>query len=297
MLFEIRNVDVTINKQIILNHISFTVDRGQVVGIIGPNGAGKSTLLKVASGLLKPTHGDVMLNDKSFSTSFQEFCHKIGSLIEEPSLYNFLTGREHLQLLLNYQTLNPTTDIQDLSGKLGIKSFLDKKIKSYSLGMRQRLGIASRLIHNPEFVILDEPTNSLDIHGIKEIREIIKELKDEGKGILLSSHLLSEVEEMCDKIIVIQNGKVIDLFHTNQHRSSQHDYAITLSGGKDVLTAVKEQYDQAIWREGEIVITIENNKLDSVLHDLIKMNCSITAIEKKSRKLEQIYFDKVGQNG
>ncbi|NIK68412.1 MULTISPECIES: ABC transporter ATP-binding protein [unclassified Paenibacillus] len=199
-----------IGSKAIVNGLSFDIAQGEVVGLLGPNGAGKTTTMRMIVGLIGMSEGDVRICGQSVRTNFEKAIRHVGGIIENPEFYPYMTGYDNLK---QYQRMTEgVTDarIEEVTKLVGMQEALGKKVKAYSLGMRQRLGIAQALLHEPKLLILDEPTNGLDPAGIKEMREYLKRIAEsEGIAILVSSHLLSEIELMCSRVIVIQEGKFV----------------------------------------------------------------------------------------
>jgi len=195
--------------QPILQQLSLQVPKGSIYGFLGPNGAGKTTTLRLILGLLKKQEGSITLFGKELAKQRLEILRRLGSLIEQPSLYMHLTGRQNLEVFrLSYQC--PKKRIDEVLEMVRLTDAANKKAKAYSLGMKQRLSIAIALLHDPELLILDEPTNGLDPSGIIETRELIKTLnREQGKTILVSSHMLAEVEKMATHVGIINKGKLL----------------------------------------------------------------------------------------
>ncbi len=196
------------NKEIIKG-LTFTINKGEVFGLIGPNGAGKTTTIRMMVGLMKLSEGDVHILGKSIKSDFKEAIHEVGAIVENPELYPFLTEAQSLQ---QYARMIPdiTQERIDEAVKLvGLEKAMNEKVGRYSLGMRQRIGIAQALLHKPSVLILDEPTNNLDPAGISEIRQYIRKLATENDvAEIISSHLLSEIELICDRIGIIKMGNL-----------------------------------------------------------------------------------------
>ncbi len=194
-----------------VNQLSFSVNAGEVFGFLGQNGSGKSTTIRMLLSLIHPTSGHIELFGKSMESNRNEILEEVGAIIERPDLYPYLTAREHLQLFAKLRSKQITTSsINDTLIKVGLLERAHDKVQTFSLGMKQRLGIAIALVHNPSLIILDEPTNGLDPQGISDIRNLIKQLaQQEGKTVLVSSHLLSEIEQMATQIMIIHRGQKI----------------------------------------------------------------------------------------
>jgi ABC-type multidrug transport system ATPase subunit len=194
-----------------VDHLSFSVNEGEVFGFLGQNGSGKSTTIRMLLSLIHPTSGSIELFGKSMESNRNEILEEVGAIIERPDLYPYLTAREHLQLFAKLRSKQITnSSIDDTLIKVGLSERAQDKVQTFSLGMKQRLGIAIALVHNPSLIILDEPTNGLDPQGISDIRNLIKQLaQQEGKTVLVSSHLLSEIEQMATQIMIIHRGQKI----------------------------------------------------------------------------------------
>jgi lantibiotic transport system ATP-binding protein len=209
-IIETENLDFAFNSgQKILQSLNLKIPAGSIYGFLGPNGAGKTTTLRLLLGLLKKQQGKIMLFGQDFQQHRLSSLKKLGSLIEQPSLYLHLTGKENLEVFrLTYQC--DKKRVNEVLEIVRLKDAAHKKAKAYSLGMKQRLSIAIALLHDPELLILDEPTNGLDPNGIIETRELIKHLnREHGKTILVSSHLLNEVEKMATHVAIIHKGKLL----------------------------------------------------------------------------------------
>ena len=214
---EIRNVSKTFKKRNVIKNVSFDICSSDICGFIGPNGAGKTTIMKMITGLIKPDLGNVFINGIEVSKNREEALREIGAVLEVPVFFDYMSGRKNLQNLarLNYgmkreeqlKKVEEVLEIVGLKGKNDDRG--NDKVKTYSLGMKQRLGIAQTLLNNPEIVILDEPTNGLDPLGMKDLRNLILKLRDE-KGItfLISSHNLDELQKVCNKYVFIKDGNI-----------------------------------------------------------------------------------------
>ncbi len=200
-LLTVRNVSKRFGHHHVLNQVSFQVPRGAIVGLIGPNGVGKSTIMKLILGLYEPDAGQIELSD----LPLQAHAKRVGALIESPAIYPFLTGREQLMLYSHRDAAN----IDRIAEEMGMASYLDKTVAHYSLGMKQKMGIAIALLRNPELVILDEPMNGLDPMSNRALRELILKLAHQGTTFLISSHILSELEKIIDQVVLLDHGHVV----------------------------------------------------------------------------------------
>lgn len=211
-VLEVKNISKKIGKKMIIQNINFEIKKGEVFGIVGPNGAGKSTLIKTMLGLYKPTEGTTIINGYDVIKDFENALQEVGAIIENPEAYDYLTAKKNMEI---FSRMYGRVDKQKIDELLKLVKLEDRKnhrVRTFSLGMKQRLGIAISLIPNPKLLILDEPTNGLDPIGIKELRDLIKNVsKENGTAVLISSHILSEIELICDRIAIIDNGEIIEI--------------------------------------------------------------------------------------
>ncbi|WP_028401731.1 ABC transporter ATP-binding protein [Ectobacillus panaciterrae] len=209
-VLSVRELKKVIGKKTIVERISFDVGEGEVFGFLGPNGAGKTTTIRMLVGLIKPTEGSISIGGHDVRQEFRQAMRQIGSIVENPELYTYLTGWENLKQFA--RMLGDVTEerIHEIVRMVHLDQRIHDKVKTYSLGMKQRLGIAQALLGNPKLLILDEPTNGLDPAGIRELREFVHTLvKEQNISVFISSHLLSEVQMMCDRVAIINHGKMI----------------------------------------------------------------------------------------
>ncbi|HES9299289.1 TPA: lantibiotic protection ABC transporter ATP-binding protein, partial [Streptococcus pyogenes] len=204
-MLKIQNLKKSYGKRTILNNVNMNIPKGKVYALIGPNGAGKSTIMKILTGLVSKTSGSIIFEGREWS---RRDLRKIGSIIEEPPLYKNLSAYDNMKVVTTMLGVSEST-ILPLLNKVGLGNIDKRPVKQFSLGMKQRLGIAISLINSPKLLILDEPTNGLDPIGIQELREIIESFKSEGMTIMISSHILSEVEHLADFIGFIYEGKIV----------------------------------------------------------------------------------------
>lgn len=215
---QLNHVTKVIKGKKIIDDLSFTIEEGEVFGFLGPNGAGKTTTIRMMVGLMGITSGEILICGKNVEKEFEAALMNIGGIVENPEMYKFLTGYQNLMQYARMIKGISKQKIDEVVEFVGLKERIHDKVKTYSLGMRQRLGLAQSLLHDPKVMILDEPTNGLDPAGIREIRDHLKKLtKEKGMSVIVSSHLLSEMEMMCDRIAIIQNGKLVDI-------QKVHDY-------------------------------------------------------------------------
>ncbi|MDU4889688.1 MAG: ABC transporter ATP-binding protein [Clostridium sp.] len=244
-VLELKNVSKIIGKRKIVENINFDINSGEIFGFLGPNGAGKTTTIKMITGLLKIDEGEILINGKNVKTNFEEALSSVGGIIENPEMYGYLSGRDNLEIYGRMHGQVSKDRINEVINLVKLDNRIDDKVKKYSLGMRQRLGLAQALLHSPKLLILDEPTNGLDPVGIKELRDTLRELAEkEGLAVLVSSHLLSEMELMCDRFGIIDSGKIIDMKTMkdirNQENSSKKIYEIEVDNGGKAFAALED---------------------------------------------------------
>ena len=210
-VINVNDLHKSFKKKEILKGISLDVNEGEVLGLVGPNGAGKTTLLKCICGLLSFNSGSITVNGQSVASIGSSICTNVGVLIEETCAYPNLTGFANLRILADmYETKITDEEINTIVDIVDLKDNINKKFKTYSLGMKQRLGIAMALLNSPKILILDEPINGLDVAGAKNIRELIKFLAEKRNiAVIISSHILSELDKTCDRAAFIKDGKII----------------------------------------------------------------------------------------
>lgn len=209
-VLELRGVSKRLGRRMVVQDLDMTVREGEVYGFLGPNGAGKTTTIRMIVGLIRPTSGIIRICGHDIERNPVGALKHVGTIVENPEMYSYLTGRQNL---IHYARLAGVRDIERrvaaVAERVGLAQRIDEKVKRYSLGMRQRLGVAQALLADPKLLVLDEPTNGLDPAGMREFRELIRRLASEGMAVFISSHLLAEVEQMCDRVAVIRDGRVI----------------------------------------------------------------------------------------
>lgn len=286
-------------KDRVLDDINLQVLPGTIYGFLGPNGAGKTTTLKLTLGLLRKQQGSIAFFGKSLEKNRLEILRKVGSLIEAPSLYGHLTARENLRLLQRiYQC--PETRIGDVLELVGLGSTGQKKANQFSLGMKQRLSIAMALLHSPQLLILDEPTNGLDPNGIIEIRELLKRLSQEdGITVVISSHLLAEIEKLVSHVGIIHKGKMLFQGRFEELTSRQHQSSWIVLGTSDTEATLKFLVDchiEARLENGGVAIPlIPKERMAEITRQLVARNIGVHEIATRKNDLETIFMSVVNE--
>jgi ABC-2 type transport system ATP-binding protein len=292
------NVKKTIKGKSIINGLSFTVVEGEVFGFLGPNGAGKTTTIRMIVGLMGITEGDIVVCGKSVKKDFEAAVSHIGAIVENPEMYKFLTGYQNLLQYARMHKGITKERINEVVELVGLTARIHDKVKTYSLGMRQRLGLAQCLLHNPKLLILDEPTNGLDPAGIREIRDHLRMLtREKGMSVIVSSHLLAEMEMMCDRIAIIQNGSLVDVQQVRDFvQNDQLVYTLETGNLGDAALWLKEEYHAMILENG---FTIELGKagMPVLMKKLIHSDIDVYSVMPVSKSLEDRFLEITAQEG
>lgn len=251
-----------------VDHLNLTLQPGAVTGFLGPNGSGKSTTMKMIISLVQPTHGKVIIDGKKYS-DFSEPVKRIGTLIDPSALDKNFTAEQHLSIIATAAGIEKSR-IEEMLEVTGLESVKNKKVKSYSLGMKQRLGVATALIGNPDTIILDEPFNGLDIDGIKWLRKLFRQLADQGKAVLVSSHLMSEIQAVADRVIIIGQGKLLaDMTIREMNEKSLSSYVYVEANDIVKLKSVLQEKHALIkpHNPGLEVRNLEASEIGRLAHD------------------------------
>jgi len=299
-LISVNHLTKKFRDLIAVDDLSFTVNEGDVYGFLGQNGAGKSTSIRMLLSLIKPTSGEIKIFDKDLFTQRSEILQQVGAVIEKPDLYKYLSAYQNLYLFAKISGIKPTRQlIMNQLQTVDLAERANSKVKTFSQGMKQRLGIAVALIHDPRLIILDEPTNGLDPQGIADMRNLILQLsKERGKTILVSSHLLSEIEIIANRILIINKGKKI----IEGSASELLDPAKTLVNiATTDDSATIEKIRHSAWKnylqQGDVVSLMMNTKdIPQLTKDLVEMDISILSIIPQ-HSLENYFLSLTNQNG
>ena len=295
VILKCQDVYKKIGKKYILKKISFEVKKGEIVGFIGPNGAGKTTTIKLILGLQKITKGNVEINGYDVKKDFEKAIYRVGAIIENPDVYTYLTGYENLKIAQEYYKDIPNQRIDEVVKIVGLKDSIMNKVSKYSLGMRQRLGIAQAILHKPQLLILDEPTNGLDPEGIIEIRNLLKKLVfEENIGILISSHNLSEVENICDKVCIIKSGKIIDEKDIKELKSQNLEECYIIENEDSYKVRKLISTKSEIIDKQHIKIFTSKEQVPKIVKQLEKNDVLIYTITKKDISLEEAFLKEIG---
>lgn len=290
----VKNLRKTIGRKEIIKGLNFELKQGEVFGFLGPNGAGKTTTIRMLTGLIKPTDGIISICGYDVRKEFTEAMQYLGCIVENPELYPYLSGWDNL---LHFARMLPSVSevqIKETIAFVGLDDRIHDKVKTYSLGMRQRLGIAQALLNRPKVLILDEPTNGLDPAGIREMRQFIRNLaENEGLSVLVSSHLLSEIQLLCDRVAIMKKGEIIQIDSVENLLTKKEKLVWRVSPllqGKDVLKRFTE-----VKVDGDYLITpLEGEKATVWSKALIEEGVSILEMNRKIPVLEDLFLQLTG---
>jgi len=290
-------VSKVISSKVIIDNLNLEIVPGQVFGFLGPNGAGKTTTIRMMVGLISITQGDIVICGHSIKNNFEAAIANVGAIVENPEMYKYLSGYQNLRHFARMMPGVTKQRIQDVIALVGLDNRIHDKVKTYSLGMRQRLGVAQAILHNPKLLILDEPTNGLDPQGIRELRDYLRHLcRIEGTTVFVSSHLLSEMELMCDRVAIIQNGRLIDV----RQLKNEEGVAVTAA---EIAFEVDQPRQAAELLGVDRVDRIENNQLilkvsreeaADINARLVQAGLKVYGIREVTRTLEDQFLEMTG---
>ncbi|MDF2714067.1 MAG: transporter ATP-binding protein [Paenibacillus sp.] len=296
----LRNVTKRIGRTTIIDNLTFDVPQGEIFGFLGPNGAGKTTTIRMMVGLMSITKGEIVIKSKNIKSEFEQAIRHVGAIVENPEMYKFLSGYHNL---IHYARMVPGVTkvrINEVVQLVKLENRIHDKVRKYSLGMRQRLGVAQALLHRPSLLILDEPTNGLDPAGIRELRDYLRYLtRTEGITVIVSSHLLSEMELMCDRVAILKQGKLVDVKLIQDFIGSNDAAQTFLIEALPVEHALRELRELEGVRavkavpEGLEVIT-ERDYIPGILAHLMRMNVHIYGVRVLRQSLEDRFLEMTG---
>lgn len=294
-ILSIKNLNKRYGKLQAVKNVSLEIQKGNVYGILGPNGSGKSTTLGIVLNVVNKTSGEYSWFNETMAT--HDALKKVGAIIERPNFYPYMTAKENLQLVCKIKGIN-YSKVQEKLEVVGLIDRQDSKFRTFSLGMKQRLAIASALLNDPEILILDEPTNGLDPQGIHQIRDIIRLIASQGTTILLASHLLDEVEKVCTHVLVLRKGEIL-YTGTVAGMSSSNGMIELQSNDINALKIALKSYpniDEIKEEEGKIIITSKSNIQPNELNKfLAENNIYLTHLVKRNHSLEEQFLQLTGK--
>lgn len=281
VILSVKNLSKSFGKRKAVDSLSFEIRAGEIFGFLGPNGAGKSTAIRAMLSLIKPDSGDIEIFGKSIRKYRNSALQEVGALVERPDFYEYLSAYKNLSLLAAMDKVSKERILEVLE-IVGLADRAKDKVRAFSQGMKQRLGIAQALLSKPKLLILDEPTNGLDPRGMKEVRDLILKLAEEGITILLSSHLLHEIEQICTTMAIINLGKLIKIgsVHDLLNESDTFITEITVEPVVKAKTTLEslEYVSNVVESSGTLKVRIANKDLSQLTRDLVNANVDVSAI-------------------
>lgn len=292
-VLECKDLNKSLGKKHILKDVNLVLNEGDILGFIGPNGAGKTTTIKLILGLQTIDSGNVSINGYDIKKDFVKAIKNVGAIVENPDMYTYLSGYDNLKMSQRLYNIKEDR-VKEVIKLVGLEKRIHDKVSKYSLGMRQRLGIANAILNNPKLLILDEPTNGLDPEGIKEIRTLLLKLaKTEKMAILVSSHILSELDSFCNKIAIIQNGKIIETNDISKIKEINNEEVYLF----EVSSTNKLPIEKIIIiSDTEFKITTSKENIPDIINTLVKNNIKIYKVHEEQMSLEEVFLKKTGGN-
>lgn len=293
----LQGVTKKIGSKTLVSDLTLDISPGQIFGFLGPNGAGKTTTIRMMVGLISITRGDILICGLSIKDHFEQAIANVGAIVENPEMYKFLTGYQNLR---QYARMVPGVTkqrIDEVVELVGLGQRINDRVKTYSLGMRQRLGVAQALLHRPKLLILDEPTNGLDPQGIRELRDYLRRLcQEEGTTVFVSSHLLSEMELMCDRVAIIQNGRLVDVKQLKKVGNELLPLGETLFEVDDNEAALAI-IGRGVLKSGGLAVEAGREEIAELNAKLVSNGIKVYSIKGLSRTLEDQFLEATGGEG
>jgi ABC-2 type transport system ATP-binding protein len=283
-----------IGRRTIVDDVSFEIFPGEVFGFLGPNGAGKTTTIRMLVGLIRPTAGTVTICSYDLRQQFEQAMRCIGCIVETPDLYRFMTGRENLEHFARMLGAG-RAEIDRVASLVSLSHRLDQRVGAYSLGMRQRLGIAQALLGKPRLLILDEPANGLDPAGIREIRELVRRLAAETRlSVFVSSHLLAEIELMCDRVAIIHHGRILREGSVPALVSSRREMELRVSDGVRAEELLRVSTPELRMEGDRLILPIDESEAPPLIAVLVRNGIQVYHAQTKLHTLEEMFLDATG---
>ncbi len=289
-------------ERLVVDHLDLAVRQGEVFGFLGPNGAGKTTTIRMILGLIRPTDGSVEILGQQLADDPAHVLPRVGALVEQPALYLYLSGRDNLRAVASAMGGVTEQRIDEVLELVGLKGRDGDRVKTYSLGMKQRLGVAMALLHDPELLILDEPANGLDPAGIVEMRDLLRQLAAQGKTVFISSHVLTEVRQICDRVAILSKGKLVTVADIETLTGSRGAFRVTMEPGRaaEALALAKRQpwgANARIDSDGALVTTAPGGWGRELNLFLVNAGFAPETIAPYSEDLEAVFLRLTGESG
>lgn len=297
-VLEIKGLRKKLGKREIIKGIDLELKEGEILGFLGPNGAGKTTTIRMIVGLINPDSGEIKICGESLKNK-KKALKNVGAVVENPELYKYLSGRENLMQIARIRGV-AKEEVNELINLVGLEDRINEKVSKYSLGMKQRLGLAAALIGNPKLLILDEPTNGLDPSGIIDFREVVKKaVREKGISVFISSHILSEVQNLCHRVVFVNHGvvKAIEEIN-NQHMETEKEslkVVVNTEIYEEIISKIKDIafVSNASYSEDGIDVVVEAQSAPKLIKALVELNIEVEEVYKNRVGLEQRYMELV----
>jgi ABC-2 type transport system ATP-binding protein len=279
-------------KRLAVDRLDLQVDRAELFGFLGPNGAGKTTTIRMALGLIAPTGGSVEILGLEVRSHRAQVLPRVGALVESPALYGYLSGRDNLRAIGNLLGGASEKRIDEVLEIVSLKGRDKDRVRTYSMGMKQRLGLAMALLNNPDLLILDEPANGLDPAGIVEMRDLLRELAAQGKTVFISSHVLSEVQQICTRVAIINHGKLIRVAPVHDLLQSSGEYEVKVDSPAELVALLRKQpwAPQARSEDGLVITPAPEGRGRNLIKFLVDSGLAPDAVSERHRDLEDIFL-------
>lgn len=301
-VLQIKGLNKYFGHKKVVDDLNLELYRGEVFGFLGPNGAGKTTTIKMVMSLLQRDSGEILINGYSIDKQYEKAMACVGGIVENPETYQYMTGIQNLRQYARMRAGVTEDRIREVVRIVGLENRINDKVKKYSLGMKQRLGVAQSIMHHPDLLILDEPTNGLDPAGIKELRDILKRLAhEENACVMVSSHLLSEMQLMCDRVGIIADGRLIGVRSVSELMSEsegKHQFEIRVKGNVSAAAALIDDKPVEVTGEQTFHVTVANeDEISGIITRLVINQVKLITVTEATRNLEEVFIELTGGEG
>lgn len=291
----VNNANKSFGRHHVVKDLSLEVRRGEVFGFLGPNGAGKTTLIKMVMGFLFPDSGEIFISNFSVRRDYEKAMAHIGGIVENPEMYKEFSGWQNLNMYARVHGHISSERIKKVVEMVGLSDRINDKVGKYSLGMKQRLGLAQSIVHKPDVLILDEPMNGLDPSGIQDLRNILRELAhEENLAVMVSSHILTEMQLLCDRVAIINKGEIIGSHDLQNSLVGKSIYRLEVEPKNEAAAFLAARYKDVKISDNGILLNVERNKIPELLYELHNQGLRPYRVEPCRDDLEATYFAAIG---
>ncbi len=283
-------------KRLAVDHLDLEVERAELFGFLGPNGAGKTTTIRMALGLIAPTGGTVEILGLEVRSHRSQVLPRVGALVESPALYGYLSGRDNLRAVGNLLGGVSEKRIDEVLEIVALKGRDGDRVRTYSMGMKQRLGLALALLNNPDVLILDEPANGLDPAGIVEMRDLLRDLAGQGKTVFISSHVLTEVQQICTRVAIINHGKLVRVAPVHDLLKSTGEFAVKVDSPSELMETLRLQpwAQKARTEDGFVITPAPDGRGRNLIKFLVESGHAPDSVSERQTDLEDIFLSLTG---